>query len=356
MITLRRRDDRQAARMSPVARISMVAVVVLALSVIAAGCDSGSDKSSSTKPTVAGAEAKSAAYSPVGPEITVGKYVDSLGETYAGPCELASLPRDEGKWCSTLVESQSNDDQKVYDVGPVGGKPQKRITVKRHGQQLLVPGENVSVAEGNIGGVGKLTYEQMLNDPYIAANLQRDLALGIGKGLSELNADASAVVGTPTTTTPPAGGGGGGGIIVTPGGGTGEYPPSVSTTQPPVLVGGEVVFRVTGCAANETLTVFFDGKPIGTVTAGETGDFSGAVSVPPGTPAGSHPVTISGATCSTSFTITVQGNLAFTGSSSHTSTYVWGAVAAIMVGLVLVVATRRRRRRLHDSSGGASTA
>jgi LPXTG-motif cell wall-anchored protein len=122
------------------------------------------------------------------------------------------------------------------------------------------------------------------------------------------------------------------------------------------LVGGEVVFRVTGCAANETLTVFFDGKPIGTVTAGETGDFSGAVSVPPGTPAGSHPVTISGATCSTSFTITVQGNLAFTGSSSHTSTYVWGAVAAIMVGLVLVVATRRRRRRLHDSSGGASTA
>ena len=37
-------------------------------------------------------------------------------------------------------------------------------------------------------------------------------------------------------------------------------------------------------------------------------------------------------------------NLAFTGSSNHTGTYVLAGVAAVVVGLVLVVATRRRRR------------
>ena len=352
----RRRPNRHAEPKSRVARFSAIAVAVLALSVIATACDNSSNSSSTPKSTVAGDVAERAAYSPVGPEVTVAKYVDSIGEQYAGPCDLASLPRDKGKWCSTLVESKSTADEKVYDVGPVGGQVAKQVTVKRRGQQLLVPGENVPVAAGNIGDVNRLTYEQMLNDPYIAQNLQRDLTLGIGKGLSELNGVASAVVQQPAPPAPPAGGGGGGTIIVTPGGGTGEYPPSVTTTQPPVVVGGEVVFRVSGCAANETLTVFFDGKPIGTVTAGQTGDFSGAVSVPPGTPAGSYPVTISGATCSASFTITVQGNLAFTGSSSHTSTYVWGGVAAIIVGLVLVVATRRRRRRLHELSGGAPAA
>ncbi len=203
----RRRMHRHTEPKSRVARVSAIAVAVLALSVIATACDNSSDSSSTPKSTVAGDVAERAAYSPVGPEITVAKYVDSIGEQYAGPCDLASLPRDKGKWCSTLVESKSTDDEKVYDVGPVGEKAQKQVTVKRRGQQLLVPGENVPVAEGNIGDVNRLTYEQMLNDPYIAENLQRDLALGIGKGLSELNGVASAVVQPPATTTPPAGGG-----------------------------------------------------------------------------------------------------------------------------------------------------
>jgi LPXTG-motif cell wall-anchored protein len=42
----------------------------------------------------------------------------------------------------------------------------------------------------------------------------------------------------------------------------------------------------------------------------------------------------------------VAGALAFTGSSSNTSTYVLGGIAAVVVGLVLVVGTRRRRRGL----------
>ncbi len=124
----------------------------------------------------------------------------------------------------------------------------------------------------------------------------------------------------------------------------------------PPSVAGEVVFRGTGCAANEPLTVYFDGTPIGTITAGQTGDFSGAVTVPTGTPPGTHTVTIQGATCTSTFTVAVEGTLAFTGSSSHTGTYVWGGIAAIIVGLVLVVATRRRRRRLHELSGGARAA
>jgi hypothetical protein len=357
MTTLRRRIQRHAEPRSRVVRFSAIAVVVLALSVIATACDNSSDSASTPKATVAGDVAERAAYSPVGPEITVAKYVDSIGEQYAGPCDLASLPRDKGKWCSTLVEAKSTDDEKVYDVGPVGEKAEKRITVKRHGQRLLVPGENVPVAEGNIGDVNHLTYEQMLNDPYIAENLQRDLALGIGKGLSELNGVAGAVVQEPPTTAPPAGGGGGG-IIVSPGGSVDAngYPNNGGIVVEPPSVAGEVVFRGTGCAANERLNVYFDGTPIGTVAAGQTGDFSGSVSVPAGTPSGTHTVTIQGATCSSTFTVTVEGTLAFTGSSSHTGTYVWGGIAAIIVGLVLVVATRRRRRRLHDLSGGARAA
>ncbi len=42
-----------------------------------------------------------------------------------------------------------------------------------------------------------------------------------------------------------------------------------------------------------------------------------------------------------------RGSLAFTGSSSHTLTYVLIALGLVAVGLVLVVATRRRLDLLH---------
>ena len=40
----------------------------------------------------------------------------------------------------------------TYDVGPVGEKPQKTVTVKRRGAAELTPGYQVGVAEGTVGG------------------------------------------------------------------------------------------------------------------------------------------------------------------------------------------------------------
>jgi LPXTG-motif cell wall-anchored protein len=352
MTTLRRRGDRQVDRRGRASRFSALVVVLLALSVLAVACDNSSSSSSSKpKTSVKGADAQRVAYTPVGPEIAVAQYVTSLGHEYAGPCDLATLPHDEGKWCSTLVESQSTNDVKVYEVGPVGGKAEKTITLKRRGQQLLVPGENVPVANGDIGDVGRLTYEQMLADQYITDNLKQDRAAGIGKGLSELDGVAGAVIGRPADNTGTGGTGGTGtpNIITSPGNtvDANGYPVTGGIVVSPPTVAGEVVFRGTGCAANETLTVSFDGTPIGTVVAGQTGDFSGQVNVPAGTPAGTHVVTIKGATCESTFTVDVAGQLAFTGSSSHTSTIVLVGIAAIVAGTVLILASRRRRRQLH---------
>ena len=339
-------------------RLVAVAVALLALSVIAVSCDNSSSSSSKPKPSVKGAQAERVVYTPVGAEITVGKYVESLAEQYAGPCDLATLPRDEGKWCSTLVESKTTEDQRVYEVGPVGGKAEKTVTVKRRGQQLLVPGENVPVADGNIGDVGRLTYEQMLQDQYITENLKQDLAAGIGKGLTELDGVAGAIVDRTADNTGGGGAGGGGtggpNIITSPGDtvDANGYPVTGGIVVEPPTVAGEVVFRGTGCAANEPLTVYFDGTPIGTVTAGQTGDFSGQVNVPAGTKSGTHEVTIQGATCVSTFTVDVAGQLAFTGSSSHTSTIVLVGITAVIAGLVLLLATRRRRRQVHAVANG----
>jgi len=50
----------------------------------------------------------------------------------------------------------------------------------------------------------------------------------------------------------------------------------------------------------------------------------------------------------------VAGKLAFTGSSSHTSTYVLGGMAAVVVGMVLVVGSRRRRHGVRGRSARSS--
>jgi LPXTG-motif cell wall-anchored protein len=120
--------------------------------------------------------------------------------------------------------------------------------------------------------------------------------------------------------------------------------------NPTVTVGGEAVFRGTGCLPNEPLAVTFDQRSIGTVSADANGAFAGSVSIPKGTAPGTHLLTVQGATCVFSANINVAGNLAFTGSSSHTTTYVLAGFAAVVVGFVLVVGTRRRRHGVRSRS------
>jgi len=128
--------------------------------------------------------------------------------------------------------------------------------------------------------------------------------------------------------------------------GPSQYPPrgNIVVVDPNVDVGGEAVYRGSGCEGGEALQVLFDGHPVGTVNSDAEGNFAGSISIPPGTAPGVHGLTIKGAVCVLDAAINVRGALAFTGASTHTTNYVLVGFAAVSVGLVLVVGTRRRRR------------
>jgi hypothetical protein len=326
-------------------------VALLVLAVLAASCDRGSSKSAtppSSKPSsaaVAAADAAAQAATPTGAEAGVAQYVKSQGIEYAGDCATAQLPRDRGKWCATLLEGADSNDKKVYGVGPVGEKPTKEITVTRHGSAQLTPGYQVGVAGGNVGSPQELTPEELAANIFITGNLILDQQVGIGRGLADLPGGNQGTG---------AGGGTGGGtgtppqvIAEPPATGSRAYPPTgdIVVEDPNVEVGGKVVFHGLGCGTNEPLQVLFDGNLIGMISADTLGSFAGSISIPPGTTPGSHTVTVRGAGCVLNTTVNVLGaTLAFTGSSSHTRTYLLGAIAAIILGAVMVVGSRRRHR------------
>jgi hypothetical protein len=127
------------------------------------------------------------------------------------------------------------------------------------------------------------------------------------------------------------------------------------TTLPPT--GGSVT--VSGTApAGSTITIFKNGVADGTTTAADNGSWSIVVSVNSTTD-----ITVSFGTnyppaaCLSGGAQAVRVNveaaavrqLAFTG-SSNTGLYVFGALAAITVGAVLVVAARRRHSTVNHSS------
>ena len=360
---------RSSSRAGRVHRIGASAAILLTLAVILAACSGGGDSSNSDKdkkpvetterttPTTSAGDAENTASEPVGAEAAIAAFVKSQGHVYAGPCAAAKLPRDKGKWCSTLKSSDAAAGTATYDVGPVGEKPQKTITVKRRGAAQLTPGFEVGVGEGNVGQPQQLTREQLEANTFITGNLLLDQIAGIGAGLADLPAGAPTPA--PTTGAPaPGGNGGTGGTgggtpppTTAPSGGGSQYPPSgeIVVENPTVPVGGEVGFRGSGCVPNETLQVSFDGHPIGTIAADASGAFAGSIDIPKGTAPGAHFLNVQGTGCSFSTTITVAGNLAFTGSSNHTGTYVLVGLAAVAVGAILVVGSRRRRRGIRGN-------
>ncbi|MET0628447.1 MAG: hypothetical protein ABW033_08315 [Acidimicrobiia bacterium] len=315
-----------------------------------------SSNSGSNSGSSAGSSAQQASVTVEGAEEAISKYVESQGKGYAGDCADASLPKDKGKWCSTLIEGDDTSNTKTYEVGPVGGKAVAKVTVTRKGSAQLTPGLQVGVADGNVGVPQALTAEQLANNTFITGNLILDQAAGIGNGLADLPPGTPAAGDGGTDGGTGGGGGGGGGgtptVEIDPGAGTGAYPPDgvIVIENPNPEPGGEVVFRGGGCTGNEVLQVLFDGHPIGTITSDPAGNFAGSISIPLGTAPGIHTLTIKGAVCELNAAITVGGQLAFTGSSSHTTTYVLGGFAAVAIGMVLVFGSRRRR------TSGRSTA
>lgn len=348
---------------------------MLALALFVASCSSGDDSSdtqsesgsgqqSSGSGSQGGTSASTAGFVPTGALVAVDEYLESQGERYVGDCADAVLPRDEGAWCSTVVED--GDEQKVYEVGPVGEEPELRVTVDRRGSETLTPGFQVEVLSGNVGIPRELTTEEIQNNVFITGNIALDQALGLSPGLTELPPGAPTTTtdtgtggtgtggtGTGGTGTGGTGTGGTGGGTVTVEPGNAQYPPEgeIVIDDPDVEPGGTVVFQGGGCLPNEPLDIFFDGRPVGTLVADANGDFAGSLNVPVGTRPGSHLLTVKGSVCELNATVTVLGDLAFTGSSNSTSTTVLVGVAAVVLGLVLVVGTRRRRTSAGSRAG-----
>lgn len=248
-----------------------------------------------------------------------------------------------------------------------------KVTTADGTEAQLSPAKSVVVVGGDLGNINTLTYEQLANDIFIAGNLALDLQAGKGKGLADLPQNPSSSAAGDNGTGGTGGGGGGPGAPTVAGGdanalitvtegpivGAAQYPPAagIVVDNPNVEVLGEATFHGSGCLPNETLQVLFDGKLIGTIQSDAQGNFAGTLTIPAGTAPGIHLLTVRGAVCVLNANINVLGaKLAFTGSSSHTGTFVLAGLAAIMVGFVLIVGTRRRRRGAHGGSAPPSTA
>ncbi len=240
---------------------------MLAVAALAASCDSGSSNSvqvgqSRSTTTSATSTAAGPRRHRVGAEAAVAKYLESQGDQYAGDCADAKLPQDKGKWCSTLVSGDDTSDTKTYALGPVGEKPKKQITVTKHGSAQLTPGLQVGVAQGNVGSPQQLTPEQTRrptpSSPATCSSTRRrgsataspicrrelDRRHRLRWHRRHRHRHRGSPVGDDRRSP-----------------GDEQYPPTgdIVVDNPTVEVGGEVVFRGSGCAPNEALQVSFDG-------------------------------------------------------------------------------------------------
>jgi LPXTG-motif cell wall-anchored protein len=219
------------------------------------------------------------------------------------------------------------------------------VLVTMGGAQVqLESAKSVQLDQGQLGSVANLTREDLLANVWVAGNIFLDNVLNFGEPT-----DLPPATEAPPDNTPPATGNGpviSSDAIVAPA----SYPPSggIVVDQPNVQVGGIAAFRGSGCAPGETLNVLFDGSQVGTVPSDGGGNFAGSITIPQGTSPGDHLLTVRGSACELNVVVNVLGaaatrSLAFTGSSSHTLTYVLVGFVAVMVGAVLVFGSRRRR-------------
>jgi LPXTG-motif cell wall-anchored protein len=128
------------------------------------------------------------------------------------------------------------------------------------------------------------------------------------------------------------------------------------TIDDPTLGPGDG-FRLTGtgCPADTTVVVSFDGQQIGTATADADGNFEFAGTVPPGTAPGQHTLTATCGDLEQSLVITVPapgaapapaGTMPRTGAESGSVVRVAAALVLAGTGLVLLARRRRARQQL----------
>ena len=223
------------------------------------------------------------------------------------------------------------------------------VTVTFNGVSVpLTSATKLSLNQGQLGVPQVLTREDLLADLWVAGNIFLDTLLNFGtpsdlpEAVTQPPADepppppppvpvTGSVAGAQPTVAADA--------IVLPA----QYPPDaeIVVDDPNIEVGGVAAFRGSGCKAGEVLSVLFDGVQVGTLPTDSQGNFAGSISIPLGTTPGQHLLTVRGSACELNAVINVLGAqaaaLAFTGSSSHTLTYLLGGAAAVVFGSVLVL-------------------
>lgn len=129
-------------------------------------------------------------------------------------------------------------------------------------------------------------------------------------------------------------------------------PPSISVDNTNPSAGDQVAVSGSNWCPGSTVEIFLDGVSVGTAVVDGSGSFSTDITIPAGTAAGPHEITVEGldSTCQNpqtqSRTITVGGagqgggNLPFTGSNISAGLLI--LMALIVVGAVSLVAGRRR--------------
>jgi len=129
------------------------------------------------------------------------------------------------------------------------------------------------------------------------------------------------------------------------------YPPpptGIQLSSGSGAAGSSVLVTGEGCPAGSTVIITLPPTQVGTTVANNQGDFSIRVTVPAGTPAGTHQIvaTCAGITLSSQFTVlgaAVTTPLPFTG--LDTRTWLAASLAFVVAGSALVLMTGKRRQR-----------
>jgi LPXTG-motif cell wall-anchored protein len=120
-----------------------------------------------------------------------------------------------------------------------------------------------------------------------------------------------------------------------------DTPNGISISDDRVAPGDKVTVTVTGLDDTTDYDIVLHSTPkvLARVTTDAAGSFSQTVTIPDGTPAGAHTITVGGL----SGRITVVELLAATGSEPHTAIGAIGATLLLVGGAAILLARRRRR-------------
>ena len=168
-----------------------IAAVLVVLAVILAACSDSNDSSNSDEEVVglhrgvddlhdrpATAPRRTRRPSRSAPRPRLAEYLKGQGYEYAGDCADAELPRDKGKWCSTLKSTDTGGRHRDLRRRPGGREAPEDghgEASRRRRAHARLPGRR---RRGERRRAPQLTREQLEADTFITGNLIADQQAG----------------------------------------------------------------------------------------------------------------------------------------------------------------------------------